>query len=96
MSCASLRLAFAVDKVENHLKVDSNTRESTILEATLRAIFPLAMTKWVELDIREGEIRVRGAVESDDELEIIRLQLKENYGYGARLVNMIRRQTGSG
>jgi osmotically-inducible protein OsmY len=92
----SANLAFGVDNTINNLKVDSKIRESEILDATLRAIFPLAITNWFNLDIKDDEVRIRGMVKTVQELDIVRQQMRDNFGYGTRLINLIKKQPNTG
>jgi osmotically-inducible protein OsmY len=88
---ANLRLAFAVESVDNRVKIDPLVRHGSWLESTLRVIFPLAVTHWVELDIKEDEVIITGEVAADAELEIVNEQLRENFGYGTKIVNLIKK-----
>ncbi len=89
---AALALAFAVDEVENNLRVDPDVRHSSWLESVLRVVFPLAMTHWMDLEIRQGEVLLRGSVSDDDELSIISEQIRDNFDYDARVINRLRKQ----
>lgn len=91
---AALALAFAVDDVENELRINPDIRHSSWLEGVLRVVFPLAMTSWVDFEIGAGEVTVRGSVRGDDELEILKEQVRDNFDYAIRVVNLIRSRDG--
>ncbi len=91
---AALALAFAVDEVDNRLRLDPDVRHSDWLEGVLRVVFPLAMTHWMDLEITPGEVVLNGSVAGDDEFEIISAQIRDNFEYSARVINRIRRQAG--
>jgi HSP20 family molecular chaperone IbpA len=87
---AALAMAFAVDEVDNGLRVDPDVVYSDWLEGILRIVFPLAMTHWLEVEISEGKATLRGAVRHEEELEILREQIRDNFDYPIRVVNLIQ------
>ncbi len=89
---AALSLAFAVKHIDNQLQIDEDVHRSSWLDGALRVVFPLAMTKWLEFEIRENEIVVQGAVRDDSELMIVREQIQENFDHEIRIVNLIKTQ----
>ena len=89
----NIKLAFATDSINNQLKIDPDVDEGSWLDAVLRIVFPLAIAIWVDLDITEDEIVLRGEVEGDDELEIITEQIQENFGYDTRIINKMKKKT---
>ncbi|MCZ7600896.1 MAG: BON domain-containing protein [Gammaproteobacteria bacterium] len=86
----TLSLAFAVDDIENNLEIDPDVRHSSWLEGVLRVVFPLAMTSWFDLEVKPGEVVVRGSVRDEAEREILDTQIRENFDYTRRVVNLIR------
>lgn len=88
----SLRLAFGVEEIDNDLRADPDVQHASYLQSVLRIVFPLAMTRWVDLTIGPDEVRANGRVGSDDELAILAEQLRDNFSYTGRVVNLIRRQ----
>ncbi len=93
---AALRLAFLVDEVDSDLEVDENVRHSDWLDGLLRAVFPLAMTRRADFEIRDGEAILRGLVRSQQELEILDEQVRENFDYAIRLRFRVDVQPDSG
>jgi len=86
----TLSLAFAIDDIENNLEIDPDVRHSSWLEGVLRVVFPLAMTSWFDLEVKPGEVVVRGSVRDEAEREILDTQIRENFDYTRRVVNLIR------
>ncbi len=93
---AALRLAFLVEEVDSALEVDENIRRSDWLEGLLRVVFPLAMTRRADLEIRNGEAILRGLVRNARELEILDEQVRENFDYAIRLLMRVDTETDSG
>jgi len=89
----SVKLAFATNSIDNQLKIDTDIDEGSWLDAVLRIVFPLAVAIWIDLDIKEDEIVLRGEVKGDDELEIITEQIQENFGYDTRIINKMKKKT---
>ena len=88
----NIRLAFATNVIDNQLKVDQEVDEGSWLDATLRMVFPLAITTWVDLDVTENKILLQGEVKGDAELEIINDQVEENFGYDTRVINKVEKK----
>lgn len=87
---AALALAFSVEDVSNDLRVDPDVLYSDWLEGVLRIVFPLAMTDWLEVEISDGQATLRGTVRREEELGILREQVRDNFDYPIRVVNLIR------
>ena len=93
---AAISLAFATSGIDNNLQIDPDVRQSEWLDDLLRAVFPLAMTTWLDLKAENGRVTLRGRVRTDDEEEILDEQMREHFNYTTRVINHIKKRGNSG
>ncbi|GJL82661.1 MAG: hypothetical protein DHS20C01_22950 [marine bacterium B5-7] len=86
---SALKLALATDEIDNRVEVDTHVEDSVVFEDVTRAVFPLAMANWFDIDIDDDEVMLKAGVRDEEEREILQQQMHEQFTYPVRVVNRI-------